>query len=204
MCRCHTQLISKSSACRIRHVLLPPPNAFFTRADRQGPGVFDFLFNPKGRISRKGYTIAFLAPYLVLTFIVAPLLGMPGVILIGLFFLWPKNVSVPVRRFHDMGITGKYQIGFLGLLFLARLIAYKGMVTALGGMEAMSAMTVEEQLAAVAEAARQGGNADMRIGTLLVIGVEISQMLLFGLVKGQKGKNQYGNDPLADGRGFAD
>ncbi|WP_158548390.1 DUF805 domain-containing protein [Parvularcula marina] len=166
--------------------------------------MFDFLFNPKGRISRKGYTIAFLAPYLVLTFIVAPLLGMPGVILIGLFFLWPKNVSVPVRRFHDMGITGKYQIGFLGLLFLARLIAYKGMVTALGGMEAMSAMTVEEQLAAVAEAARQGGNADMRIGTLLVIGVEISQMLLFGLVKGQKGKNQYGNDPLADGRGFAD
>lgn len=166
--------------------------------------MIDFLYNPQGRISRKGYLVAFLTPYLFLSYIAAPMLGVPVVMLIGLFFLWPKNIAVPVKRLHDMGLSGIYQAGFIGLAILARIMAAKGMIAGMGGMEALQTMSMDEQLAAAEALTQDGGNADLRTGALMVLGVEMAQVLFFGLVKGQSGTNQYGNDPLTDGRGFAD
>lgn len=166
--------------------------------------MFDFLFNPKGRISRKGYVVAFLVPYLVVSFVLAPLLGNPGTMLAGLFFLWPKNISVPVRRFHDMGLTGKYQLGFIGLMVLSRIMLIKGIYEAMGGAAAIEDGTIAEQLSTMEKLVMENPNMSIRLGVVMILGVEIAQMLFFGLVKGQDGSNKYGDDPLAEGRGFAD
>jgi uncharacterized membrane protein YhaH (DUF805 family) len=72
--------------------------------------MFDFLFNPHGRISRKGYAIGFLLPYMVLAVLPGLFLALTGpaslvLTLIGLFFFWP-SIAVSVKRFHDLGRTG--------------------------------------------------------------------------------------------------
>lgn len=168
--------------------------------------MFDFLFNPKGRISRKGYVLGFLLPYLVLAQIApallagSPIAGILGVI--SFLYFWPRFVSVPIRRFHDMGLTGAYQLGFIALFVLAAAMAGQGMIAAAGGAEAFTQLSVEERFEVMNEAIQTNGRA--RLGVWLTWGVELAQILLFGLVPGQKGKNAYGNDPKASGRGWAD
>lgn len=168
--------------------------------------MFDFLFNPKGRISRKGYLIAFLVPYLLLTqiapfiFIGTPIAGL--LVLVSLFYLWPKYISVPIRRFHDMGVTGAYQLGFIALYFMAAFITVQGLFSQIGDPEVFAAMNMDQRMEAMQAATESNPRA--ALGMFLILGIEIAQMLLFGLMKGNTGPNQYGNDPLDDWRGFAD
>lgn len=168
--------------------------------------MIDFLFNPQGRISRKGYLVAYLAPMLFLTQIVSPVLTSAGLgVLTGvitIFYFWPGLVTVPVKRFHDMGLTGWYQLGFVGLQALAALILLQGLADELPDPEALQQAAPAEQqtmiLAMISESARA------QLGGALLALVGIAQMIFFLTVKGQPSKNRFGQDPHASGKGYAD
>lgn len=167
--------------------------------------MLDFLYNPQGRISRKGYVLGYFLPYLLLVQILGPVFGGTplGLIfsLISLFYIWPSLVAVPVKRFHDMGVTGWYQAGVIALNFLAALIMVQGVMEVSGQeLETTTEPAALQQLifSAIAESSRG------QLGLALWFIVSIGTFLLFSLVKGQAGANRFGDDPLAGGRGFAD
>ncbi|MGV6820186.1 MAG: DUF805 domain-containing protein [Parvularcula sp.] len=170
--------------------------------------MLDFLFNPNGRISRKGYLVAYFLPYFLLTQIGPKLLPQLGALwmVVGLFLFWPSLVAVPVKRFHDMGATGWYHAGVLLLFAIALSIAGSGLAEAMGAMglslETLQAMPPEEARHTIMELVKASGRAKLGFGLLML--VSFGEFLLFALVRGTSGSNRYGNDPLADGRGFAD
>lgn len=167
--------------------------------------MIDFLFNPSGRISRKGYLMAYLPAWLILTQIVAPYAGFLGTV-IGLAFLWPGFFAVPIKRFHDMGLSGWYHIAVLGLLFFA----FVALSFAIGetfedkglSLEQMTELSQAELMTHLREAFENSSQSVMWF--LILFGVVIAEFLLIAVRPGQTGANRYGNDPLADGRGFAD
>lgn len=164
--------------------------------------MIDFLFNPKGRISRKGYLVAFLLPYLALTQMLPLVIGGGFGVIFSLFLLWPKFVSVPIRRFHDMGLTGLYQLGFAGLFILSTIVTFQGFVEHIGNVEAFAALSIEDRMQIMTEAFES--NDRVQLGVFMTFSVELAQALFFGLVRGNVGSNQFGDDPLVEGRGFAD
>ncbi len=166
--------------------------------------MMDFLFNPHGRISRKGFLVAYLAPYLFLVYIVGPMFAGLGLsilqVLIGLFLLWPNLVAVPVKRFHDMGASGWYQAGIVGLQILAGIIIARGLSDAGVLPTAGDAGTFVEQQRLMVE---QIGNAPhAQLGMVLWMLVGLAQTALFAFVRGVPGKNRYGDDPLQTESGF--
>ena len=167
--------------------------------------MLDFLYNPQGRVSRKGYFVAFFLPYLALTQILP--MGFAGTplsfvfSLISLFYLWPSVGAVPIKRFHDMGLTGWYQAGVVGLTILAAIIVTQGVMSE-GGDRIFEAETPAEQQDIMFEVISSSGRA--QLGLALAFLVNLAQFVLFVSVKGQAGPNKYGNDPLAEGRGYAD
>lgn len=167
--------------------------------------MLDFLYNPQGRISRKGYFVAFFLPYLALTqFLPMVFAGTPLSFifaLITLFYLWPSIGGVPIKRFHDMGLTGWYQAGVVGLTILAAIIVTQGVMGA-GGDRIFEAETPAEQQEIMFEVITESSRA--QLGLALAFLVNLAQFVLFVSVKGQAGPNRFGNDPLAEGRGYAD
>ena len=174
--------------------------------------MFDFLFNPQGRVSRKGFAIGFFLPWLVLTVIlplVLPANAIVGLVttLIGLFYLWPSFVAVPVKRWHDLGKTGWLQlvipaIGIVGfvLMMIGMFQAYDGTPEAFGAE--FEGITSNAGMYAVFwELIRPSPLAIF--GTVLFFGYLI-EFVVFCLIPGQQGPNEHGEDPHASGRGFAD
>ncbi|GGY41836.1 DUF805 domain-containing protein [Parvularcula lutaonensis] len=174
--------------------------------------MFDFLFNPSGRISRKGYWIGFLLPYLALTELAPRLLGgVPGMGvvfgLIALFYLWPSVIAVPFKRMHDLGKSGWLYLGAM-IVALVLIVAavVMGAGQADGGFEGfaaqMESMPEDEVGMFMFELV-------MKSPAAMVMGA-MASIIYFGFViyllffPGQSGPNQYGNDPLVGGRGFAD
>lgn len=170
--------------------------------------MIDFLFNTSGRISRKGYLVAFLIPYTVLTNILPKVVGgLPGVALllslVSLFYLWPSMVAVPVRRFHDMGASGWYQLGVLVLMGIGASIIGVELTDAYHAQEGNTGkMDFAVLQALMVEMIKENSRVQLGIGLMLV--VQFAQFMLFALRRGDDGANRYGNDPLADGQGFAD
>jgi uncharacterized membrane protein YhaH (DUF805 family) len=166
--------------------------------------MIDFLFNPNGRISRKGYAFGFLLPMIGLTnflpFLI-PGLGAALATIATLFFVWPSVVAVPVKRFHDMGLTGWYQLGFIVLQLLAVGVLMGGI-----GADNIERIAMGDSQGAMlnvpAESMEDPGRARLGFGLLTLTG--IVQHVLFLAVKGQPARNRFGDDPLASGRGFAD
>jgi uncharacterized membrane protein YhaH (DUF805 family) len=167
------------------------------------PQVIDFLVNPKGRISRKSYFLNFFLIYLVSTLGVHFLhesAGHPVTAalksLVGLFWLWPI-LAISIRRFHDIGRTGKWAVGAYGTMIVSSLYlafqSYENLGGAASGLEQAQGQT--QNLAA--------GELLQRFDMMLALGLMWMVLLIFaGLVfgfPGQKGDNQYGPDPLAEG-----
>ena len=178
--------------------------------------MFDFLFNPQGRISRKGWWLGFTLPYLALT-IIGSVLGPMNVIfgltntLIGLFFLWPSLVAVPVKRFHDLGMTGFWQLGFVVAEFVlvVTLFVGIGMYAFEAGLEeemaGMGTMSAADQIAIMAEYVGPALTHPVSLVSLiLLLAANLAWLFLQGVKRGQAGPNTHGEDPLASGRGFAD
>ena len=178
--------------------------------------MFDFLFNPQGRISRKGFWLGFLLPYLAITVGLSVIGGLVPVLAIlstlaGLFYFWPSAVAVPVKRFHDLGMTGFWQLGFVlaEIVLIVVFFAGIGIYAVEAGMEseleAMATMSEAEQMAVL------GGMIGEALGSPLVLGglgllilLNLVWLYFMGIRRGQAGPNQHGEDPHASGRGFAD
>ena len=181
--------------------------------------MFDFLFNPNGRISRKGFAIGFFLPWLALTQIPSLLVptgpeagavwAIVGLVftLAGLFFLWPSFVAVPVKRLHDLGLTGWLQVivPIIGLIGIVLIVV--GMFNAYGGTPEEFALEFE------GIESNSGMYAAfwplIKASPLALVGVVLFfayliEFVVFCLIPGQKGPNEHGEDPLASGRGFAD
>ena len=181
--------------------------------------MFDFLFNPNGRISRKGFVLGFLPPWLLLTqipgFIVpsGPDVGIVWtlvglvVTLAGLFFLWPSFVAVPVKRLHDLGLSGFLQVIVPVLGLIGFVLIFVGMFNAYGGSPEDFALQFEgiESNAQAMDAVWPLIKASplALVGMALVFAY-VLEFIAFALIPGQRGPNQHGEDPLASGRGFAD
>ena len=169
--------------------------------------MFGFLFSPMGRISRKAFWLYFVLPYLVLSFIADTIdsaLFPSGTaifsLLIGLFYLWPSVVAVPVKRFHDRNMTGWWVLYFV-LFFIAALVP-----AAIGGALLIDG-NIRDLFAQMEEGARP---TDDQIATLqqalfmaplifltgaLVIGVWLAELIILGFLPGTEGDNRYGPDP---------
>ena len=178
--------------------------------------MFDFLFNPQGRISRKGWWLGFTLPYLSISIaanVLAGLSPMLGILslLAFLFYLWPSMVAVPVKRFHDLGMTGFWQLGFVVaevLLTIAFFVGV-GVHAAALGMEddfaALGTMSPEEQSAVMVEVFGGAlGNPIALVSAILLVVINLVWLYFQGIRRGQAGPNEHGEDPLASGRGFAD
>ena len=178
--------------------------------------MFDILFNPQGRVSRKGFVIVFLLPYLVLYLVPAYALASNDIValltfIIGLFFLWPSWVAVPVKRLHDLGKTGWLHlivplIGILGIVvwIFGIFAPYGDDPEGFGTMleERFSGVTENaEAMAIMWDLSKDQPLALLGIGMIFGFLIEY---LLFAILPGQKGENRFGADPLADGKGYAD
>lgn len=172
--------------------------------------MFDFLFNPNGRVSRKGYGLGFLLPYYVLV-------GLPSLLLVpqnglgiyfglaGLFFFWP-TIAVSVKRLHDLGQTGWIYPIFFIVVFLLSLYASAPFI--LDAMRGEVAPDAFEGLSGLGQAKALYSSLDGRLDRQIIYLVSASAgyllSLLFLLLPGQSGDNKYGKDPVVDGMGFAD
>ena len=180
--------------------------------------MFDFLFNPQGRISRKGMWLGFLLPYLAVSFAVSivagfvPVLGLLS-LLVSFFYLWPSIGAVPIKRLHDLGRSGWWLL-LLYVGSFAFLILF--MIGAFGSEQGQAYMAAAEDgsLVTMSEAEQAAllwgmvsGAASTTLGLIgLVLSVLLSlfTFVLFYVLPGQRRDNRFGNDPLASGRGFGD
>lgn len=176
--------------------------------------MFDFLFNPSGRISRKGYLFGFFLPYMLL--LTLPSLLIPGggkfgiyTTVLGLFFFWPSTIAVPFKRFHDLGRSGWWHIGILAAGTLLGLYASASIV--------MQAFTDPASVEGALDPAGKPGwqvtrdtfafiadKPDRLVALVLSMVIQYGEMIFFLAAPGQRAANAYGQDPLASGRGFAD
>ena len=178
--------------------------------------MFDFLFNPQGRISRKGWWLGYFLPYLAITIVVSLLEPISAIfafigVLVSLFYLWPGMVAVPVKRFHDLGMTGFWQLGFAILsivLFVAMFVGIGIQAAQSGGEDELARLGTlpeDEQMAAMAEVIGGSmGNPVTLISVILLGVLTLAYLYFMGIKRGQAGPNTHGEDPHASGRGFAD
>ncbi|WP_031555281.1 DUF805 domain-containing protein [Parvularcula oceani] len=174
--------------------------------------MFDFLFNPRGRISRKGMWLGFFLPYFLISVGLgalgeaAPVFGVLSTV-VGIFYLWPSTIAVPMKRLHDHGKSGRWLLGYYAVtLVLTVFVGIEfGQVLRDAGVSAEGVMTPTEQRALFVEHYPQV----LRTGLGLLSTVAIIALVLFFfvylyVVPGERADNRYGRDPQADGRGLAD
>lgn len=177
--------------------------------------MFDFLFNPQGRISRKGFWLGYFLPYLAINVVltlgegVVPLFGVLGM-LVGFFYLWPGFVAVPTKRLHDLGRSGWWLLAFYGLMIAAMIgfaaaVGYYMAGPGAADPTAIAAMTPQEQQTFFVENIGPALSSGVGLVSAIVLTVVIlAYYVVLGILPGQRADNQYGRDPLAEGRGFAD
>lgn len=166
--------------------------------------MFGFLFNPNGRVSRKGIWLGYFLPYMGVAFVANLLDGvmatsamqgggaLPPIglfsMLASLFYLWP-SIAVPVKRFHDRGMSGWWVLWFGLMVAACLLFAVFSILGSLG----LSAAQLD--LAATAPAVDPSA-----IGfPLLLMGVGfvvcLVQFVILYLLPGEDAPNRFGPDP---------
>lgn len=180
--------------------------------------MFDFLFNPQGRISRRGIWLGFLLPYLAVTILISVLAALVPVLgllsfLVSLFYFWPSIGAVPIKRLHDLGLSGWWLLLIyavsVGLLVLTMIGAFGS-----DAGQAYLAAAEDGSLASMSEEAQARlflglvtgamSTALGLIGVVLSVVFSLFTFVLFYLWPGQRRDNRFGRDPLAEGRGFGD
>ncbi|NNU15082.1 DUF805 domain-containing protein [Parvularcula sp. ZS-1/3] len=174
--------------------------------------MFDFLFNPSGRISRKGYALGFVPAYLILVILPSLLLPQQGLIqvyttVIGLFFFWPALIAVPFKRFHDLNLTGWWHFGIAVLVgILSGYGTLPIIVEAMNDPDGIAAMS-EGKAGWEATAAMFGQlseKPDRLFAAIAATAIPYIEMIILMLLPGQRQENRFGQDPLVSGMGFAD
>ena len=140
---------------------------------------FRLWYSLEGRISRRTYWLKFVVPIaglLIMSGVVDDFMGYvepdgsgPAVVIVGLFVMWPAIVGV-VKRFHDLGHSGRLVAGLWGGLLGSAIVA--AIIPTNGASEFL---VIPFGIAEVG----------VRLATLW-----------FGIVRGTQGPNQYGPDPL--------
>lgn len=178
--------------------------------------MIDFLFNPNGRASRGQIWIRLVLPQLaasilaavfdslILTSIaladsptIAPVFGLSTAV--TLFFFWP-NIAVPIKRFHDRGMSGWWVLWFA-------LIVLGGLVVALASMfSASDFQTAFEAAQKGVEATPQLASGDMAgaasfaaLALLVAVAGGLTQFVILYLLPGEDGANRFGPDPRDGG-----
>jgi uncharacterized membrane protein YhaH (DUF805 family) len=162
--------------------------------------MFGFLFSPNGRVSRKGIWLGFFLPYMGVALVASLVDGVMAVsavqsgaapppvglfsMLASLFYFWP-SIAVPVKRFHDRGMSGWWVLWFGLMVAGCVVVALTSMLGALGaGMSSSAA----------AEAVAQGGMFPL-LALFAGMGVCLAQFVILYLLPGQDGPNRFGPDP---------
>ena len=161
--------------------------------------VFQFLFSPYGRMSRKTYWLSWLLPYLAVSIVAAildfamfpvdPKTDEPPPVfqtVIGLILLWP-SLAITTKRLHDRGMTGWWQVAPAIAVVPIAVASYWYYTAKMNpGVQATNLAVL-----------------DPTVGAVLVIGVGsvVAWLVLYPLMnalflRGQPGSNKYGDDPL--------
>ena len=151
----------------------------------------NFLFNPNGRVSRKDIWLKYFLAVLLASFVGGMLDVITGLEEVGpfgavvsLFFLWP-GIAVPVKRFHDRGMTGWWVliltvVAIVGAIML--LFPFFGLLTDTGDISG--------------DGLDAGSSALMGVGGLILVGVFLFSFIVNYCLPGDVGPNKYGADPL--------
>ena len=173
--------------------------------------MFNFLFNPNGRVTLRGMWLGFLIPFLVLFFGLSfasdnlgEMSGVAGLLLflVLLFYLWPA-IAVPAKRFHDIGLTGwvipvffLLYIIFFGV-FLTPIMAQMpwGEIIEMAENNEQWEPTPQEE-AELENKFEEAGQSPMAMAGLggFALTWLVSFVLLY-LWPGKRGENKYGPDP---------
>jgi uncharacterized membrane protein YhaH (DUF805 family) len=163
---------------------------------------FDSLVSREGRLGQRGYVLAFVLPFVVVAAASwlawtnaasAPSAAMP-VLVVGWLVLFGVGDALNIRRYHDLGNSGRlYQLLRPGVVLLPT-IAF-GLEYILPAQAAMVGDT--EALMKVIGRELGGGPVSLAPPILLgltAVGV-IGNLLYLSLMPGQAGPNEHGPDP---------
>lgn len=171
--------------------------------------MFGFLFDPNGRVSRRGIWLGLFLPQVGAGFVAGFVDGVmaaealqegqvaaPGLLtaLVSLFFLWP-NIAVPVKRFHDRGMSGWWVLWFMLLVVGGCVAALVGMASA-AGSEAFDAAAMGVKTTVAPEF-----GVLPALGLLVVCGSAIVQFVILYFLPGEPGSNKFGPDPRSGAGG---
>lgn len=160
----------------------------------------NFLFNPNGRVSRKDIWIKFALVYILVTIVAGVLDYSMGFVVVewfglavSLFYAWP-GIAVPVKRFHDRGMTGWWVlIGWIAIIIgLAVALSpfYPLFAESINNPEAIDEAAYEEVLLV-------GSNMGIfLLGMLIIFATGLFFFIVNYCLAGHKGLNKYGPDPL--------
>lgn len=171
--------------------------------------MFKFLFSPNGRVSRSGIWLKFLLPYILLSIaasIIDRSIGTawmmksgegyahmwmlhrhgPVAALLGLFYLWP-SFAVPIKRYHDRGMTGWW-------VLFSILLLIPGIVVGAIGV-AHSGITMENIHAIDPSQLNHGALLHMVGGMLWCLLIAVIFFVILYVLPGHQGENKYGPDP---------
>jgi uncharacterized membrane protein YhaH (DUF805 family) len=182
------------------------------RRASDGRVMIGFLFNPNGRVSRSQIWIWYFFPQLIASGVarmldsvifasstlgdpmaVAPLFGLSSAV--TLFFLWP-SIAVPVKRFHDRGMSGWWVLWF-GLAVLGGVLAAIASLASTVDLQAAmeAAQKGVEVTPTVAADQATGAAAFASLGLLVALAAAIAQFVILFTLPGDDGANRFGPDP---------
>ena len=137
--------------------------------------MFQFLFSPQGRVSRKAMWLGYILPYIGIAIVASGVdyaIGMGGQglfsILVGLFYIWP-SIAVTIKRFHDRDMTGWW------VLWSTLLLCVTAGGAAVGAVQSNILVSV--------------------IFGVLALIVSLYFFIILYILGGTEGDNKYGQDP---------
>jgi len=162
--------------------------------------AINFLFNPNGRTSRKDIWLKFLLPMLIISFVVGfveellipnpgPADILPLSTALSTFYFWPQ-ICVPVKRFHDRGMTGWWVLWFGLLMLVPIVVMFFGLFSQINIRTDLDYLEDYEFLFSLAD------NPMVIGGFIVTMVIWLIQIVINYLLPGDKGPNKYGDDPL--------
>ncbi|WOI54809.1 DUF805 domain-containing protein [Parvularcula sp. LCG005] len=171
--------------------------------------ILRFLYSLDGRVSLKGIWLFTISAAVVLQLLPRLLASAPIAIataivgMVNLALIWPSAIAVPVKRFHDLGRSGRWAFilfagAALGMIFIFMDLASLAPTVGMTGLEALlnfdayyAAMTQQPVIGddpAGLTAIGWGGFSLALIFSIIGFGIT-------HLIPGEKADNRFGPRP---------